>query len=530
MTDSAAPAPPVRRRKRRMLRFLVVFGMALALLAAAAPYIAQYPPVLDWLVASVSQRQKVHAHVGEASFGWFSPLELRSVTVETPYGEPLLSVAAVRSDRPWWQLGVAGQRRLGTFVIEQPQVSLMATSTGWNFQGVSPPSPRTAPEAPIERRPELTAEVHGAAVTLHRAGISEALFEVRNVDVTAHIRYADDVRWLTVEPFQPLDRKDLTPEMCENGLQLAAPILANAAWAEGKVSLAIDEFRLPLDPRRVAPGGDPALIEAPPAHASGRLELHAVETGLKSPLLIAIADKVASLLGAQMPTRVRVADESVIKFALRDRRVHHEGLAFGLPEISSTLLVHSSGSVGLDRTLNLRVEVPVMLDMALRGPLGQRISGKSFHFVVTGTLDDPKVSLPPGETGLQQLTRILSDQPAEADGVLADDLVGLARELLPGARETAANVAEGVADTLARIRERRAERRAARSGTDRDDESPIASEPLGDYTGDALPPPPPAEPGGGSARSGVEEDADERDPPRGPLRRLLDRRRERRSS
>jgi hypothetical protein len=318
--------------------------------------------------------------------------------------------------------------------------------------------------------------------------------------------------------------------MCENGLQLAAPILANAAWAEGEISLSIDEFRLPLDPRRVPADGNPAAVEAPVAHAAGRLELHAVETGLKNPILQQIADKLASLLGTQMPTRVRIADGSLVNFELRDRRVHHDGLAFGLPEISSTLLIQTSGSVGLDKTLDLRVQVPIALDLALSGPLAQRLSGKSINLVVTGTLDDPKVTLPPGETAWQQFTRILSENPDEADGVVADDLAGLARELLPGARETAANVAEGLSDTLSRIRERRAERRAASDRTDAASEEAVVAGTPSDPSGDALPPPPPVEPESGARIDEDDEQTDERDSPRGPLRRLLDRRRDRRAS
>jgi hypothetical protein len=148
--------------------------------------------------------------------------------------------------------------------------------------------------------------------------------------------------------------------------------------------------------------------------------------------------------------------------------------------------------------------------------------------LVTGTLDEPKVTLPPGETVWQQFSRILSDEPKEGDGVVADDLTGLARE-------TAANVAEGLAETLSRIRERRAERRATRDAAndppeeDSFDSSEFAGQP-GDPSGDALPPPPPDESGSNADWSDArDEETGERSPARGPLRRLLDRRRERRS-
>jgi hypothetical protein len=443
-------------------------------------------------------------------------------------------VTLLQADRPWWQLAVS-HNRLGRFLVREPQVTLLASPSGWNFQGIGAQrDEEQAPPASPGSRPELSAEVRGAAVTLHRAGVSEPLLDVDGVDVTAHIKYSDQVRWLTIEPFRPLDRKQLTPAMCDNGLELVAPVLANSSWVQGEISLSIDELRLPLDRPRTVAGVDPPTADGPAARASGRLELHSVETGLKNPLLQQIADKVATLFNSQMPTRVRITDNSTVKFELRDRRMYHEGLAFGLPEISPSLILRTSGTVGLDKTLDLRVDVPVLIDLAFSGPIAQRVSGKTIQLAVTGTLDKPKVSLPKDKSFVQQFSSLLSDNPNEADGVASDDLVGLARDLLPAAKDAA----ENITDTLAKIRERRADRRAARNEmsdpSDRERNAALASEWSGSATGDALPPPPPES----DVRSTdneprdeeMDETTDEEAAPRprgGPLRRLFDRRRNR---
>ena len=57
--------------------------------------------------------------------------------------------------------------------------------------------------------------------------------------------------------------------------------------------------------------------------------------------------------------------------------MHHEGLRIGFPEIDPDLVVSSRGSIGLDETLDLHVELP-RLDPAQRkekGPAKCHITG-----------------------------------------------------------------------------------------------------------------------------------------------------------
>ncbi|MBW3596078.1 MAG: hypothetical protein KY475_02255 [Planctomycetes bacterium] len=496
-SDASRNPKPTKRRWRRWLFSIAVL---LLVLVAAAPYVAEVTPVRDRIVDAVAERQNVRAEVGGASFGWFTPLELRDVRVESLDGEPLLNVDRIRAERPLWELALSGEN-LGRFLVEQPEITLIASEEGWNFEGIGPP-PGDDPALGAEpaRKPELIADVNRAALRLYRTGVDDALVDVSGVDVSARVRYMDDTRWLIVEPFQPLDHKPLTPEMCRNGLELIAPILASAAWVEGNVSLQVDELRLPLNRAEV-------VGPSPTALAGGELTLHSVETGLRNPILQEIAAKVASLFEVQTPSRVRLAEESQVQFKLRDRRVYHEGLAFGLPEINPSLLFRTSGTVGLDRTLDLRVEVPIALDMAFSGPIAQRLSGKTLKLAVGGTLDEPTVSLVPETTVVRQIAELLRetpDGPSSAGDKAGDSVAELAEEVLPLARNVGENVADVLGDTVARIRERRAARRAAReemaerSSTSNDRRMDEAAE----FSGDALPPPPPEE------ESGDDEEAE----------------------
>ena len=119
----------------------------------------------------------------------------------------------------------------------------------------------------------------------------------------------------------------------------------SATWVGGEVSFALDTFRVPLD-------------ESEEAQVEGKLDLHAVEAGIKNPLLVEIAGLVSTILDKDLPTKVRIAEQSNVGFSVRDRRVWHEGLMFMLPELSSDFVIRTSGSVGIDESLDLTVQVP----------------------------------------------------------------------------------------------------------------------------------------------------------------------------
>ena len=81
---------------------------------------------------------------------------------------------------------------------------------------------------------------------------------------------------------------------------------------------------------------------------SGRLVIHSLEME-SGPMLHALS----VLVGGDAPAQLRQG--SVVAFRMKDRRVYHDGLRVGFP----ALTVRTSGSVGLDRTMDLTAEMPV---------------------------------------------------------------------------------------------------------------------------------------------------------------------------
>jgi hypothetical protein len=93
---------------------------------------------------------------------------------------------------------------------------------------------------------------------------------------------------------------------------------------------------------------------------------------------------------------------------VRDGRLHHEGLRVGFPDIDPELVVSSRGSIGVDGTLDLYLEMP-RLDKALR----REKSPARCH--VTGTLDNPRIAVEDGSLVLRQHGR--TEPILAADGI-----------------------------------------------------------------------------------------------------------------
>jgi hypothetical protein len=146
----------------------------------------------------------------------------------------------------------------------------------------------------------------------------------------------------------------------------------------------VDEFRVPLGVSRDQFNRGVAL--------AGKARLHRMSASLdKSPLLKTAVKVLAEMYGKRPPDVLRLARDAEVRFKLRKGRMHYEGLRVGFPDISPDLLISSRGSIGLDRSLDIVLEVPRLVLNAR----AIRIEGRTlapFRFRVTGTLARPIVT------------------------------------------------------------------------------------------------------------------------------------------
>jgi len=203
------------------------------------------------------------------------------------------------------------------------------------------------------------------------------------VTLTPRVRLAPEPAELLLDKGPVVQQVQLTEEICAGLLKYAAPALAGAAVAQGKLSVELDGGRLPL-----ADMGSGEL--------SGRLNIHAAEVraGPVMNEMLWLARQIEALLkkqpladagGGNSPL-VKVS-ENTVPFQLKDRRVYHEGLEILVGEVA----VRTRGSVGLDQTLALVAEVPIRSDWLQKVPRLQGMQNQVISIPIGGTLKQPQI-------------------------------------------------------------------------------------------------------------------------------------------
>jgi hypothetical protein len=124
---------------------------------------------------------------------------------------------------------------------------------------------------------------------------------------------------------------------------------------------------------------------------------------------------------------------------MHDGRVYHEGLAVGLPEVRSDLVIKSHGSVGLDESLDLTVDIPLPTDLLGTGPLLKALSKQTLTLHIGGTLSHPKLehNTEDGQTAnlLGQTLGELLQPPAEGGSSAAEESIKLLLERIEQRRQ-----------------------------------------------------------------------------------------------
>ena len=77
---------------------------------------------------------------------------------------------------------------------------------------------------------------------------------------------------------------------------------------------------------------------------------------------------LADMYGKKPSEVVRIVEDAEVRFQVREGRMHHEGLRIGFPDIAPDLLVSSRGSVGLDHSLDIVLEVPRIVVPGKKAP------------------------------------------------------------------------------------------------------------------------------------------------------------------
>lgn len=224
------------------------------------------------------------------------------------------------------------------------------------------------------------------------------------------IRVAPEPGEVRIDKGPLLTQVRFTPEITDRLLKYAAPVLAEAAKIDGQFSVELDGGRLPIDDLA---SGD----------VGGRLLIHAVDV-IPGPLaqqFLSLGKQIEDLLNGRVPQLGQTisGDRSIITIKdqqidvrMVNRRVYHRGMEL----MAGKVPIRTTGSVGLDESLEMLAEVTVPSDGVGKGPIINALKGKTLQVPISGTLAKPKLD----DRAITKLGGQLFENTAK--GVLLDEV------------------------------------------------------------------------------------------------------------
>jgi len=349
------------------------------------PWLISSPARMSKLVADAVPALQAAVRFGSVKFGWLGPLVFEDIHIVPHDGrrEPA-SIKRVELSHGLagilLSLGDLGRVRVeGLDATVEFDADRNSNLKGLFFPALAGPGAVARPHSGKPGAVRMQLDVVGAVVRMIGPWADEPWVS-DPINVQARLGPAADgtrSEW-TVEPVQLLADARLEPAVAQGVLAYIAPVMAGATRTSGRFSLRINGATLPVG---AAEGG----------HLSGVLAMHAVDLG-PGPLAQRAIQSLPFNL--PIPQSIRIADESHVEFQLADRRMSHKGLAFGVPlaKPGQRLDIRSSGSVGLDdKTLDLKLELPIPADLPQDRPLLAALSGRTVSVGVGGMLGEPRI-------------------------------------------------------------------------------------------------------------------------------------------
>ncbi|HEX4129020.1 MAG TPA: hypothetical protein VHZ24_03180 [Pirellulales bacterium] len=213
-----------------------------------------------------------------------------------------------------------------------------------------------------------------------------------------------------------LDNIELTPVMCSQAMAYIAPVLAGSVQVQGKFSMALAGCRVP--------------VETPTAaEVSGQMTIHNADAA-PGPIVQAIAGLF------QQSGTVSLTPESTINFRMSQGRIYHQGIELQL----SGVKLRTQGSVGLDQTIAILVEMPIPAQWLGNTPLSGSLASQTISVPVAGTLAHPEIDQ-------NELKRLAADALRNAATGAAESAMRNGVNQATGALQNGLNQATGAAES-----------------------------------------------------------------------------------
>ena len=204
--------------------------------------------------------------------------------------------------------------------------------------------------------------------------------------LSPHVYLNETPAVLTLDRGPLLENVRLTATMCPSWLKYFSPLLADPTQCDRQITTTIDQAIIPWEAMETG-------------QLSATLTIHGADVR-PGPLANSYIDVIRRLRGAlkgQAPEADRLGDsfslvrldEQQLQVSMSQGRVHHQGLTMNVGDVP----VVTSGSVGIDQSLDLVAEIAVQ-DSWIEGKsylVG--LSGQSLKIPIRGTVSRPRVDL-----------------------------------------------------------------------------------------------------------------------------------------
>ena len=194
-------------------------------------------------------------------------------------------------------------------------------------------------------------------------------------------------RTLVVDRGPLVEQVRISPEMFHTWMMYIAPLVAQAAEAEGKFSLSLEGASVPL-------------VNADRSNVAGTLQIHGaqVRPGPLTRQYIDMARQVQAIINAKAgeaqsgeASPLVVLPEQNVQFDVREGAVHHNGFTMTVKDVAIT----TQGSVRIsDQTLNLVASIPIQENWFKKkdreSGLLSSLKGQSLKIPIRGTLTQPR--------------------------------------------------------------------------------------------------------------------------------------------
>ncbi|MEC7501455.1 MAG: hypothetical protein VX970_06975 [Planctomycetota bacterium] len=220
-----------------------------------------------------------------------------------------------------------------------------------------------------------------------RAELNEGIIRGTRIDIpfgggqlqmVPFVRFDSGPAVLLLSQDTILSRAMITEALCRDWLQYLAPVLADATRTEGQFSIRLT--------RSVVP------VEAPEAATlEGTLTIHEaqIRPGPVTEQIATIAAQVDAIINRR-PTPndpVLKIDPQEVPFRMVAGRIEHHQFEIEIGDV----VVRTSGSVGLDQTLDLVAEIPILQKWVDRDPILRGLAGQTLKLPIRGTVQNPKI-------------------------------------------------------------------------------------------------------------------------------------------